>query len=224
MGKTQHKIIKGAIDLFNQRGVGAVRVHDIASHVNISPGNLTYHFKTKKELMLAVFQEMRTRLIEMEAVNQGHVENAEWGKILRYYFHFQIKYRFFNRDILEIVNILPEIRNAYQKQLKQIIEFSKNAIDVYVQNGYMKPEAHEGHYLTLVQNGLAILTSWLIQWEVLGDEKIDITGGILSVIELYYPYFTETGLPIYYKTKTELPLQLKEDLKNSRTSAVIFVD
>lgn len=224
MGKTQDKIIKGAIDLFNQKGVGAVRVHDIAKYVNISPGNLTYHFKTKKELMFAVFEEMRSGLIEMEEVNQEHVNKGEWGELLRYYFHFQIKYRFFNRDILEIVNILPEIRNAYQKQLKQIIGFSKNAIDVYVEKGYMKPEAHEGHYLTLVQNGLAILTSWLIQWEVLGEEKIDITGGILSVIELYYPYFTELGLPIYYKTKRELPTQLKEDLKIMTTNAATLVD
>ena len=216
MGKTQDKIIKKAIDLFNQKGVGAVRVHDIANHVGISPGNLTYHFKTKKELMMAVFQEMRTGLAEKAEVNQTHVENAEWGEVLRYYFHFQIKYRFFNRDILEIINIVPEIRNAYQKQLKQIIGFSKKSIDIYVQNGYMKPEDHEGQYLTLVQNGLAILTSWLIQWEVLGEEQIDITGGILSVIELHYPYFTEEGLPIYYKTKNELPIQLKEDLKMLR--------
>ena len=41
---------------------------------------------------------------------------------------------------------------------------------------------------------MAILSSWLIHWDVIGREKIDITGGIRSVIELYYPYFTEKGL------------------------------
>lgn len=213
MGKTQDKIIAATIDLFNQRGVSAVRVHDIAKHLNISPGNLTYHFKTKKELMLAVFDEMNQALKDMSISNQTFLENLEWGQILRYYFHYQIKYRFFNRDILEIINVVPEIKGAYQKQLNQIISFSTNAINRYVEEGIFKPEAHPRHYETLAINGLAILSSWLIHWDVIGREKIDITGGIRSVIELHYPYFTEKGLDIYYKTKNELPAILKADLE-----------
>jgi len=51
MKKTQHKIIKTAIQLFNKNGVANVRVQDIAVTASISPGNLTYHYKTKKDLM-----------------------------------------------------------------------------------------------------------------------------------------------------------------------------
>jgi AcrR family transcriptional regulator len=224
MGKTQDRIIQGAIELFNQRGFGVVRVHDIAKYINISPGNLTYHFKTKKELMQGVFQEIKDSLKEMKKINQNHVENGNWGEVLRMYFHFQLKYRFFNRDILDIVNSMPSIKSDYQKQLKQIIGFSLNSLQVYVEKGYMKPEAHEGQYLALVQNGLSIMTSWLIHWEVLGDENIDITGGVHSVVELYYPYFTEKGLPIYYKNKSELPFQIKEDLKKSKIAYEVLVD
>ena len=51
MKKTQLKIVKTAIKLFNKGGVSNVRVQDIAVAAGISPGNLTYHYKTKKDLM-----------------------------------------------------------------------------------------------------------------------------------------------------------------------------
>lgn len=213
MGKTQDKIITAAIELFNQRGVGAVRVHDIARFAGMSPGNLTYHFKTKKELIIAVFQEMKQALKDMSLLNRDFVEKSQWGETLRVYFLFQIKYRFFNRDILEIINIVPEIRESYQKQVQQIISFSTHSFSIYIEKGYFKPEAHKGLYETLVWNTLGILSSWLIQWEVLGREKVDITRGIIAVIELHYPYFTEKGMPLYHHTKKHLPELLRQDLE-----------
>ncbi|MBT5233445.1 MAG: TetR/AcrR family transcriptional regulator, partial [Flavobacteriaceae bacterium] len=51
VSSTRIKIVESSILLFNKKGLANVRLQDIAEYNNISPGNLTYHFKTKKDLM-----------------------------------------------------------------------------------------------------------------------------------------------------------------------------
>ena len=54
MKKTPKKILENARALFNTKGVSNVRLQDIAKKSGISPGNLSYHYSTKKDLMSAV--------------------------------------------------------------------------------------------------------------------------------------------------------------------------
>lgn len=39
------KILETSIELFNKNGYAYVTLRDISDALNISPGNLTYHFK-----------------------------------------------------------------------------------------------------------------------------------------------------------------------------------
>ncbi|WP_434796186.1 TetR/AcrR family transcriptional regulator [Terrisporobacter vanillatitrophus] len=43
--------------LFNERGFNAVSIRDIANHLGISSGNLTYYFNKKEEIMEALIDE-----------------------------------------------------------------------------------------------------------------------------------------------------------------------
>ena len=45
---TKHKILKTALDLFNKEGLDQVSVRRIAVEMNISDGNLRYHFSPPK--------------------------------------------------------------------------------------------------------------------------------------------------------------------------------
>ena len=94
MKKTQQKIVKTAIQLFNKNGVANVRVQDIAIAANISPGNLTYHYKTKKDLMVAVLQYMKTLQKDMFPY-QSVIEAPTWIELVQTYLRFQIQFRFF---------------------------------------------------------------------------------------------------------------------------------
>ena len=58
MKKTQEKILKNAIKLFNKNGVGNVRLQDIAKKSGVSAGNLSYHYKLKKDLIKSVLDYM----------------------------------------------------------------------------------------------------------------------------------------------------------------------
>ncbi len=54
--KTKDRIIEQAIRLFNELGVSRVGVRDIARALNMSPGNLSYHFSKKEDLVIEIIR------------------------------------------------------------------------------------------------------------------------------------------------------------------------
>ena len=56
--KNRDRILDSSIDLFNQSGVVAVTTNHIADHLNISPGNLYFHFRNKEEIIRELFERM----------------------------------------------------------------------------------------------------------------------------------------------------------------------
>ena len=60
--KTKDKILHQALLFFNEKGVDQVSVLEISQKLNISYGNLTYHFKKKEEIVLSLYQQMQKEL------------------------------------------------------------------------------------------------------------------------------------------------------------------
>ena len=211
MKQIKEKILLTAIDLFNHNGVGNVRVKDIAETAEISPGNLTYHFKTKKELMVAVYKYMVQSLEKMTLGESIFLESIDVIELTKTYLNFQVRFRFFYRDTLEIMRLYPEIKEAYKKQVNQIINFNQNIIFLLVGKGQLVPEPHEGHYLSLARNIWAIQNSWLSEREILGSESVDIYDGIQAGMDLTLPYLTEKCKEYYFKMKKDLPAWLRKE-------------
>ncbi|MCB0636788.1 MAG: TetR/AcrR family transcriptional regulator [Lewinella sp.] len=63
--KTREKIIQTALQLFNEKGLSQVGVREIARALDISVGNLSYHFPKKEDIVLELFERIRS-------TNEGH--------------------------------------------------------------------------------------------------------------------------------------------------------
>ncbi len=57
--KTKDKILKEALRLFNERGLSQVGVREIARSLDISVGNLSYHFPKKEDLIMELLSQIR---------------------------------------------------------------------------------------------------------------------------------------------------------------------
>lgn len=60
--KTAERILLTSLELFNSHGEAGVNSVDIALELNISPGNLYYHFKGKEVIIGALFSMYRDQM------------------------------------------------------------------------------------------------------------------------------------------------------------------
>lgn len=208
-------ILNNARLLFNREGVNNVRLHDIAKHTGISSGNLSYHFKTKKELIRALLSQLQTASTEIRVVHMAYLEQEDYLSITRSFLRFQIGHRFFYRDILDLISIVPETKDLYEKQMNQVIAFSKNGMYLAVGKGLWKPENHEGSFHYFAKNIWAILNSWLIEREVLGEEQVSMEEVMNAIWEFHYPYFTEKGKEIYSNLKEQIPSIVQDEMAST---------
>ena len=65
--KTAQRILLTATQLFNEQGERNVTANDIALELDISPGNLYYHFKGKDGIVSALFAEYYRELASILA-------------------------------------------------------------------------------------------------------------------------------------------------------------
>ena len=214
MSSTRIKIVESSILLFNKKGLANVRLQDIAEYNNISPGNLTYHFKTKKDLMDYIIYYMIRKLVEIEATQRESLKQMSLYNILRNNLVFLFNYRFFFRDILEIINLVPNAKSVFKDVNKLNEKFSIEYINISIKNGYMKKEAFDGQYKTFAKNNWAIVSSSLTTWEVLDDSKNKYRKIFDEIMGHFYPYLTKKGVDRYNKKKKEISKKIDEDFKN----------
>ena len=60
--KTRDRILHTSLALFNEEGEEQTTTIDIANEMDISPGNLYYHFKGKDEIIRELFQQYELAL------------------------------------------------------------------------------------------------------------------------------------------------------------------
>jgi len=61
--KTYVGILNRSMQLFNDFGIESVSIFRVAESLDISPGNLTYHFKRKKDLVDALVNRLERQMI-----------------------------------------------------------------------------------------------------------------------------------------------------------------
>jgi len=214
VSSTRIKIVETSILLFNNKGLANVRLQDIAEYNNISPGNLTYHFKTKKDLMEYIIYYMIRKLVKIETTQRESLKHMSLYKILRNNIIFLFNYRFFFRDILEIINLVPNAKSIYKDVIIINEKFTIEYINISIKNGYMKKEAFVGQYKTFAKNNWAIISSSLTTWEVLDDFKNKYHKILDEIMGHFFPYLTKKGLDRYKTKQKELSKKIDQDFKN----------
>lgn len=199
--KTKEKILLNAIEQYNEFGVQSITSRHIASKIGISHGNLDYHYKTKEDIILAIYDKMRAEMSDYFIARKENSSSIEHVHLLLMRLEeFQYKYRFINLDVLEISRAYPNIATLFQ----QTSEYRKLQMDSLFQ------EFQSNEYMIQIETGIfeqiqhiirIIITFWLSQREVLGTEKFTEKGAMVkSIWAVITPYLTEKGKEEQQKT------------------------
>jgi len=187
---TRTRIADAALALFNAEGTHAVSTRHVASKLQISPGNLYYHFGNKEEIVLALYERIEAQLLGIVVPLQG--PSPSFDEVLRYLdriFAHLWEYRFFYRDLTALLQGVPGLKERYRLLAERVQANSRLLFKSLVEEGWM--DATDEQIELLAANAWIVLSQWFTYWQVVSRRKTiqsaDIHEGIRHLVALFSP-------------------------------------
>ncbi len=190
--QTRQRILDSALTMFNALGEPNVTTNHIADELEISPGNLYYHFRNKDDIIEQLFARFEERMDAALAAPQGRLPGLEdvWLQ-LHLVFECIWDYRFLHRDLVEILSRNRRLRLRFARILRRADEQAHTVMRGLVQAGIMR--ASKDELSATATNVLVIATFWLNYAAARGDkdEHAAIRDGIVQVMMLLAPFLRD---------------------------------
>ena len=191
---TKQKILNAAIQLFNEHGLANVRLQQIADEIDISVGNLAYHFKNKEAIVEAVVNNLEDEVMDILSNYRRFPNLMDFDFQLSKYFQFISSYPFYFLDLLEIERTYPQIHTNRQHNAAKMIHQFRNRFDFNEQRGLIKEEPKSGIYDSIANTILTTITFYTPQNMIRGNGRIYESSFKESIWNQIYPYFTKEGI------------------------------
>lgn len=190
---TKQKIIQGAKSYFNQNGFLASSLFELAQQLDMTRGNLTYHFKTKDLLLAAISEEMWAKMEESRRRSRQLPSFENMHNETQLMYRIQKEYGFILLDN-HVLNH-PVIKEPFRKMTQQIIADYQAAIAFSISTGNLKPEPLPGLY-----HNIAFI-AWMLTFYFLSQQigRGEKTGedGEKMIWSILLPHFTDKGLQAF---------------------------
>ncbi|GAA4800673.1 TetR/AcrR family transcriptional regulator [Lysobacter hankyongensis] len=190
--QTRQRILDASLAMFNTQGEPNVTTNHIADELEISPGNLYYHFRNKDDIIEQLFARYEERMDNALAAPSGRLPELEdiWLQ-LHLVFECIWDYRFLYRDLVEILSRNRRLRLRFARILKRADDRAHGVMRGLSQAGIMRASADELD--AAATNVLVLSTFWLNYSAARGDrdEQIAIRQGIVQVMMLLAPFLRD---------------------------------
>jgi AcrR family transcriptional regulator len=166
--RTAERILEVTLDLFNRFGEPNVSTTLISAEMNISPGNLYYHYPAKDELVNSLFNRYERSLTELlqAADSVKNVEDA-W---LFFHMFFELiwQYRFLYRDLNDLLSKNRLLETHFQHILKAKQQAVRAVLDGLSRHQSIHIDSREAP--TMATSMVVVLTYWL-SYEYVRDPR-----------------------------------------------------
>ncbi len=189
--KTRDRILAKSLAMFNTQGEPNVTTNHIADELEISPGNLYYHFRNKDDIIEQLFARFEERIGEALLVPEGRTPNLEdiWLQ-MHLVFECIWDYRFVYRDLVDLLTRSRKLKMHFSRILKRAHESISQVCTELVKSGAMLASQRE---IEAVAQNIVVLTTFWLNFQqikpVTGSKQdVDIGRGIYQVMVLLAPY------------------------------------
>lgn len=190
--QTRQRILDTSLAMFNAQGEPNVTTNHIADELDISPGNLYYHFRNKDDIIEHLFARYEERMDAALLAPESRLPELEdiWMQ-LHLVFECIWDFRFLYRDLIDIISRNRRLRMRFARILKRAAENSTEVMRGLVRGGVMRATADEVE--ATATNILLVATFWLNYAAATGerDEQAAINRGIVQVMMLLSPFLRD---------------------------------
>jgi len=211
--KTRDKILLTSLLLFNEEGEPNVSTVDIANEMDISPGNLYYHFKGKDAIIQSLYNRFETELVEILKAPTEQTLNVEDSWFYLYVVFEEIyNFRFFYQNISSILERNPLIAKRFKILLKHKYRTTHTILLALGEKKIIIID--DLQTIEVCQNINIILSHWLnyASLQDWPDNHVTIIHqGVFQIMSLISPYFTEDYRHVYQELRDLYQKLLNQD-------------
>jgi len=193
--RTRERILETSLAMFNAQGEPNVTTNHIADELEISPGNLYYHFRNKEDIVEQVFARYEARMDQTLLVPEGRLPNLEdvWMQ-LHLVFECMWDYRFLYRDLVDILSRNRRLKAHFARILSRAATSAGEVLRGLVEAGVMRATPDE--IGATAENVLLVATFWMnfniVRNGRAESDQDDLTHGIYQVMLLIAPFLRDT--------------------------------
>ncbi len=197
--KTKDRIIHTALYLFNEEGEPNVTTNHIADEMDISPGNLYYHYRSKDDIIWQIFlnyeKEIR-QILEYKDVNYTSMEDM-W-QYLQAIFKIISKYRFLYRNLIQLMSRIEFLKRHFRHILALKSQTALNIMTSLAEDGLLNAD---GQTIASLADQIALTATFWLNYSIAiyadnYDEEKKLSHGIFHVMRLVAPFLTENDKAI----------------------------
>mgnify|MGYP001942561325 FL=1 len=196
--KTRDKIIQASIELFNEQGERNVTTNHIAAHLNISPGNLYYHFRNKEDIILSIYEEYARNLL-LDTFPQVSPEIKPFDAVILYMdavFQALMKFRFFYANLPVLLAKNPLLHEKYVEVQHTITQRLSEMMCSLRDANMMTFDDEE---LADIVSILRLINTFWLSFHQTQNKTTEITDsvfydGVLKILVMIRPYITDSAM------------------------------
>ena len=192
--RTRERILEIALVMFNSQGEPNVTTNHIADELEISPGNLYYHFRNKDDIVEQLFAAYETRMDQALLVPEERLPTLEdiWMQLHRV-FECMWDFRFLYRDLVDILSRNRKLKLHFGRMLNRAASSASEVLKGLAQAEILRATADE--IRASAENVLLLTTFWLnfnaVRNSRADPSQEDLNQGIYQVMLLIAPFLRD---------------------------------
>lgn len=190
---TKNKILDITLQLLNEKGLSNVKMRDVSKQLNISIGNLTYHYSKWENLMDDIFSQFQTDVNKLYAYFPKDI--TEVVEYIEKIYEVQIRYAFLFSNFYIFFQQFPKYKTVEEDFFQSRMQIMRASLDKLIDKNYLYPAGCEHNYDLLVKNTWLVLSGWygfsmIFKNTVYAISKEEF---FLSIWNMYIYHLTEEG-------------------------------
>jgi AcrR family transcriptional regulator len=190
---TRNRILDAALALFNEQGTGAVSTNHIAAAIDISPGNLYYHFRNKQDIIRALFEQLFAKWDETFQLPPDRPPGlADFEGLIASNYQLIWDYRFAYREMAALLHNDPDLQAHYQEVRQRGYAGFEELIEAFASAGVLSRPETTQELMTLTELCWILSEQWPVNLELRGRafDAAGIQEGIALMQYIFRPYLT----------------------------------
>ena len=173
--RTRDLILEVALVLLNERGESSITSVDLAHEMNISPGNLYYHFKGKEEVVEELYAQFHARVLLalQEIASQARGDTRETLAGLSVISDVLQQFSFISQDLLGLRERYSSLSSSIEKLLSLLNQTLTGLVGLVMDRAKVTDSSSAA--TLLAGNLLYTLIHFGSYDDILGDSAVDAT-------------------------------------------------